>query len=43
MWAFLSYMRIQSTAGVVVNFINSMCKKEVPYSVDTYWHYVCNK
>lgn len=34
MWAFLSYMRIQSTAGVVVNFMNSMCKKEVPYSVD---------
>ena len=34
MWAFLSYMRIQSIAGVVVNFMNSMRKKEVPYSVD---------
>ena len=31
MWAFLSYMRIQSIAGVVVNFMNSTCKKEVPY------------
>ena len=30
MWAFLSYMRIHSTAGVVVNFMNSMCKKRGP-------------